>query len=233
MNAYPIPATKPTNGLATAALVLGIIGAVLALLPMINVIALVLAVLALIFAIIGLTRVKHVGIGRRRAVAALVLAAVTLVTVPTINAAFFNSTTDPVAVGETQEPTPTPEPTEPPAPQEPSDPSVVEPEPEPEPEEPSLTVSQEQAILSAEGYLFMGGFSRSGLIGQLEYEGFSTDDATFAVDVMGTDWDEQAALSAAGYMEVGGFSAQSILDQLLYEGFTQGQAEYGVETAGF
>lgn len=108
-----------------------------------------------------------------------------------------------------------------------------EPEPAPEPEEPSLTVSQEQAVISADGYLFMGGFSRSGLIGQLEYEGFSTDDATFAVDSLDVDWSEQAALSAAGYMDMGGFSAQSLLDQLLYEGFTQKQAAYGVGSVGF
>jgi hypothetical protein len=108
----------------------------------------------------------------------------------------------------------------------------AEPAPKPEPAEPEFTVSQEQAVISADGYLTMGGFSRSGLIGQLEYEGFSTDDATFAVDALSPDWDEQAAISAAGYMEMGGFSAQSLLDQLLYEGFTQEQAAHGVATVG-
>ena len=35
-------------------------------------------------------------------------------------------------------------------------------------------------------------FSRKGLIEQLEYEGFSNDDATYAVDHCGADWNEQA-----------------------------------------
>lgn len=106
-------------------------------------------------------------------------------------------------------------------------------EPEAEPAEPEFTVSQEQALISADSYLLMGGFSRSGLIGQLEYEDFSTDDATFAVDALDVDWNEQAALSAASYMEMGGFSAQGLLDQLLYEGFTQDEAEHGVGSVGF
>lgn len=220
--------TKPTNGLATAALVLGIIGAVVALFPVINAVAAIMAVLAIVFGIIGLTRAKRVSTGRGRSIAGLILAVVALVTVPTINAAFFNATDiETVAEQPAIEEAPESEPAEPEAP------VVEEPEPAPEPEEPSLTVSQEQAVISADGYLFMGGFSRSGLIGQLEYEGFSTDDATFAVDSLDVDWSEQAALSAAGYMDMGGFSAQSLLDQLLYEGFTQKQAAYGVGSVGF
>lgn len=105
-------------------------------------------------------------------------------------------------------------------------------EPESQTEAPSLTVSQENAIESAEGYLGMGGFSRSGLIEQLEYEGYSTKDAAFAVDHVEVSWNEQAAKAAAGYMESSSFSRSGLIEQLKYEGFTSKQAAYGVDSVG-
>jgi Host cell surface-exposed lipoprotein len=43
----------------------------------------------------------------------------------------------------------------------------------------------EQAAKSAESYLDMTGFSRSGLIEQLEYEGYTTEQAEYGVDQTG------------------------------------------------
>lgn len=94
------------------------------------------------------------------------------------------------------------------------------------------TVSQRNARGSAEDYLAFTSFSRTGLIGQLEYEGFSNGDSTYAVDVLNVDWNEQAAKSAASYLEFSSFSRSGLIDQLVYEGFTQAQAEYGVNTTG-
>ncbi len=51
-----------------------------------------------------------------------------------------------------------------------------------EPEHPLSPVSQQNAVRAAEDYLEISAFSRQGLIEQLEYGGFSTADATFAVD---------------------------------------------------
>lgn len=98
---------------------------------------------------------------------------------------------------------------------------------------PKMTPAQESALQSAQSYMrTVGGFSRQGLIEQLEYEQFSTADATFAVDNGGFDW-AAAADSAASYMEtVGGFSRGSLIDQLLYEGFTQAEAEHGANSVG-
>lgn len=81
-------------------------------------------------------------------------------------------------------------------------------------------------------YLDFTSFSRTGLIEQLEYEGFSREDATYAVDVLNVDWNAQAAQTAADYLDYTSFSRNSLIDQLLYEGFTQAQAEYGVSTTG-
>ena len=36
------------------------------------------------------------------------------------------------------------------------------------------------------------GFSKSGLIEQLEFEGFSNEDATYAANELNVDWKEQA-----------------------------------------
>jgi hypothetical protein len=92
--------------------------------------------------------------------------------------------------------------------------------------------SQQNAVRSAKDYIDMSGFSRQGLINQLEYEGFSTEDAIYAVDHITVDWNVQAARSAKDYLDMSGFSHSKLVAQLEYEGFTPAQAEYGVTAAG-
>jgi hypothetical protein len=96
----------------------------------------------------------------------------------------------------------------------------------------SQTVSQKNTIRKAESYLNFSGFSRNGLIKQLEFEGFTTEDSTFAVDNITVDWNEQAAKKAKSYLDFSGFSRTGLIDQLKFEGFTQEQAEYGANTVG-
>ena len=85
----------------------------------------------------------------------------------------------------------------------------------------------------AKDYLEYSAFSYSGLIEQLEFEGFSTEDATFAVDRCGADWNEQAAKKAQDYLDYSSFSRDSLIEQLEFEGFTAEQAEYGVTAVGY
>ena len=98
------------------------------------------------------------------------------------------------------------------------------------------TVAQQNAYRSAVSYLNYTAFSRSGLIGQLEFEGYATADAEFAIARLeaegGVDWNAQAAAKAASYLEYTSFSRSGLIDQLLFEGFTAAQAEYGVGTTG-
>lgn len=103
------------------------------------------------------------------------------------------------------------------------------------PEEPkeTLTMGQKNALSAAKDYLSSMAFSYSGLIEQLEYEGYSTEDATYAADKCGADWNEQAAKCAKNYMDSMSFSRDSLKEQLTYEGFTAEQAEYGVTAAGY
>jgi uncharacterized lipoprotein YddW (UPF0748 family) len=95
------------------------------------------------------------------------------------------------------------------------------------------TLAQSNAIGSAESYLSFTSFSRQGLIDQLIYEGYSTEDATYAVDAISVDWNQQAALTAENYLSFTTFSRQGLIDQLLFEGFSQSQAEYGVAAVGY
>jgi Host cell surface-exposed lipoprotein len=96
----------------------------------------------------------------------------------------------------------------------------------------ALTQSQKNAIESARSYLQFSGFSRLGLIDQLVFEKFTVDDATFAVDSLGANWNEEAAESAASYLAFTSFSCQGLIDQLVFEKFTVEEAAYGASTTG-
>lgn len=97
---------------------------------------------------------------------------------------------------------------------------------------PHLSREQENAIGLAEDYLDYTAFSRSGLIEQLVFEGFSTKVATFAVDYLNVNWKEQAWQMAEDYLNYSHFSRSSLIEQLEFEGFTHAQAVYGVDKAG-
>lgn len=101
-----------------------------------------------------------------------------------------------------------------------------------QPTTPSLTNAQKQAIGKAQDYLKFTAFSRKGLIKQLEYEGFATADATFAVDSLNVDWNAQASAKGKSYLDIQHFSRKGLIDQLKYEGFTDAQAAYGATTNG-
>ncbi|MCD8484998.1 Ltp family lipoprotein [Candidatus Woesebacteria bacterium] len=94
------------------------------------------------------------------------------------------------------------------------------------------TTAQKNAVRKANSYLSMTGFSRSGLIKQLEFEKFSTEDATYAVDKISPDWNEQAAKKAKSYQDLSGFSRDGLIKQLEFEGFTTEQAAYGADSVG-
>lgn len=95
------------------------------------------------------------------------------------------------------------------------------------------TVGQTNALASAEQYLSFMAFSYTGLIEQLEYEGYSTEEATYAADHCGADWKEQAAKSAEQYLDILSFSRQELIEQLEYDGFTAEQAAYGADQVGY
>lgn len=104
---------------------------------------------------------------------------------------------------------------------------------DPEPEADTITMGQKNALSSAKSYLNYSAFSYTGLIKQLEFEKFSNEDAVYAADNCGADWNEQAAKCAKSYLEYSSFSRDGLIDQLEFEGFTYEQAVYGVEANGY
>lgn len=97
----------------------------------------------------------------------------------------------------------------------------------------SATLGEKQALSSAKKYLGYSAFSRKGLIKQLEFEGFSNQEAIYAVDNINADWNAQAAISAKKYLEYSSFSRSGLIEQLEFEGYTRQQAEYGASAVGY
>lgn len=97
----------------------------------------------------------------------------------------------------------------------------------------AATLGEKNALKSAKAYLDYTAFSYTGLIEQLEYEGYSHTEAVYGADNCGADWNEQAAKSAANYLDYTSFSRSGLIEQLEYEGFTHSQAVYGVEQNGY
>lgn len=95
----------------------------------------------------------------------------------------------------------------------------------------TVTAGKRNALQSAKNYLSVIPFSYSGLVEQLEFEGYSYSEATYAADNCGADWYEQAVKKAEDYLEVMAFSRSGLIEQLEFEGFTYDQAVYGVNKA--
>lgn len=96
----------------------------------------------------------------------------------------------------------------------------------------SYGTGNQKAVQRAQQYLQTIPFSHDGLVEQLEYEGFSHEDAVYGADACGADWMEQAVLKAKQYLQTTAFSESGLIDQLVYEGFTQAEAEHGVSLCG-
>ncbi|GAB4097199.1 hypothetical protein GCM10028787_26740 [Brachybacterium horti] len=98
------------------------------------------------------------------------------------------------------------------------------------------TVAQQQAIAMARDYLDTMAFSREGLIGQLEWEGFSTSNAEYAVTYLENKgevrWRDEAVRMAKEYLEAMPFSRSGLIDQLEWEGFSTSHATYAADKVG-
>lgn len=124
------------------------------------------------------------------------------------------------------------------------DPEKEEPAEEPaeEPEEPTeeetttdsgeVDRAKQLALEKAEGYLEFMAFSHDGLVASLEYDGFNHEEALYAADNCGADWDEQAVRMAKDYLDSIPFSESELIDQLEFEEFTTEQAKHGVAECG-
>ena len=98
--------------------------------------------------------------------------------------------------------------------------------------EDSETVSQKNAVRAAKNYIDMLGFSRKGLIEQLEFDGYSNEDATYAADNITVDWKEEAVESAENYLKAMAFSRSGLIEQLEFDGYTTEEATYAADQMG-
>lgn len=97
----------------------------------------------------------------------------------------------------------------------------------------TVSIGKKNALRSAKNYLNLTGFSKSGLIHQLEFEGYSTEDATYAANNCNADWNKQAAKSAKNYIDTMPFSKSALIEQLRFEGYSASEAEYGAKSVGY
>ncbi|MBS4900716.1 MAG: Ltp family lipoprotein [Clostridiales bacterium] len=102
----------------------------------------------------------------------------------------------------------------------------------PAPTTAAVSVSKKNAIQKAKDYLKYSAFSKPGLIAQLEFEGFSTEDSEYAVENITVDWNQQAAKKAKEFLEYSSFSHSGLVEQLEIEGFTNEEAEFGTTSVG-
>ncbi len=97
----------------------------------------------------------------------------------------------------------------------------------------SQYVDRRTAAEKAKSYLQYTSYSRAGLIAQLEYEGYGTEEATRAVDGCNADWNAQALKKAQSYLSMSsGFSKSGLDRQLQFEQFTAEQVAYAMERCG-
>lgn len=95
------------------------------------------------------------------------------------------------------------------------------------------TIGMKNAVKKAKSYLNFTAFSYTGLIKQLEYEGFTHDEAVYGADNSGADWKEQAYKKGMSYLDFMAFSRDGLIDQLEYEGFTEDEIEYAITKIGY
>ena len=95
------------------------------------------------------------------------------------------------------------------------------------------TVSQQNALRRAKQYLSLIPFSYHGLVEQLKFDKFSEEDAVYAAERCGADWNEEALKKAKSYLELSAFSYDGLCNQLTsFDGFTDEQAAYGADNCG-
>lgn len=96
-------------------------------------------------------------------------------------------------------------------------------------QEDTLTIGQRNAVNSAVSYIDTLDFSHDGLVEQLEFSGFSHDEAVYGADHCGADWKSEALGAAKSYIDTLSYSYKGLIEQLEYSKFTKEQAKYGAD----
>lgn len=96
----------------------------------------------------------------------------------------------------------------------------------------AATENQQKALDKANEYVDTLPLSHDGLIKQLEYDGYTTDVATYAADNCSVNWNKEAKEMAEQYMDSTTYTYKDMVQQLETEGFTKEQAKFGAKAVG-
>ena len=88
--------------------------------------------------------------------------------------------------------------------------------------------NKEKALNTAKDCIKEDAYAYSELINLLELTGYSHDEATYAVDNCGADWNKEAIEKTESILSMGDFSKEYVMGILTDEGFTDEQSEYAV-----
>lgn len=95
------------------------------------------------------------------------------------------------------------------------------------------TTEQKNALRKAESYSNNLHMSKQGIYNQLTstVEGFSAEDAQYAIDHVEADWNANALAKAKSYQQTLSMSKNAIYNQLtsVVEGFTAEEAQYAID----
>lgn len=96
------------------------------------------------------------------------------------------------------------------------------------------TPEESYALDRAIEYLEIIPMSKDGIIDQLIYDGCEKDDAAFAANHCGADWNEQADRFVKEFYLEYGYNREELIDKLITNAkFTQKQAEYAADQNGW
>lgn len=98
---------------------------------------------------------------------------------------------------------------------------------------PQVPLGKQNALKAARDYLDITSFSYDGLIQQLKFSKYTDEEAKYAADFCGANWNRQAIKAAKSYLDITSFSRDGLIQQLEFGGFTAEQAEYGVTQVGY
>ena len=96
----------------------------------------------------------------------------------------------------------------------------------------NATDSQKKALEAAQAILADRASSYNWMAAQLEADGYSKEDARWATEHCGADWNEQAYLKAQEYLKMTSFTRADLIAQLEFEEFTSEQAAYAADKLG-
>lgn len=97
----------------------------------------------------------------------------------------------------------------------------------------TVTLGMKNALAKARTYLNYIPFSYKGMINQLEFDGYTHEEAVYGADNCDADWYEQAVRKARQYLNLMSFSRSGLINQLEFDGFTPDQAEYAANQMGY